>query len=378
MGSTGPSGLVSGRSPGSSEHLVTNTQSVDASVRIGVHWLTLYIDYREDVGEHEQVGTYDHNSIVARIAGFLGCEFGDFQTVGNVRPRWGGPMQRYVGPVGVQIFFDTVLDADEQFKSHAPDGYVRCKLQIDGSGCDWIESKALGRIGHYFRDNGCIVRCSRIDVAHDSELIPMDEVIESVESGRVRTSSKSYRIFETRSSNEDEPSGRTVYLGSNRQSERVLCCYDRRGPVRAEMRYQRKRADIAYWALFPRGGAPLQKDVATRLLVDFADFVEVTSDSNISRAPRAGWWDRFVGGVTRLRVLLPRPVRTVEKAREWVRRTVAPTLAMLRAVSGEKQFQGYLSEWIRQGEMRFRDWHERIINAHGAKVPVSQGCSTYQ
>jgi hypothetical protein len=101
------------------------------------------------------------------------------------------------------------------------------------------------------------------------------------------------------------------------------------------------------------------------LIVSAVDFRHV-DDSNVSRRSRVGWWEAWIGAVKRISFAIRKTVvETVERAYEWVRKQVAPTLAFL------DQFFGKDALWM----YRLCDANEHRISPERRALLDAQGCT---
>ncbi len=130
-----------------------------------------------------------------------------------------------------------------------------------------------------------------------------------------------------------------LYFGSI-MSEVSVCMYDKAKEqllgegqrwIRCELRAKSGRAHSLV-LVFILQGAPGVVGVLRRYL----DFRQPDSGDNVTRWTRVEWWTRFLGKLCKPENwAVPKPERTVERARKWLLRQVAPTFAMLWE-SGER------------------------------------------
>lgn len=107
--------------------------------------------------------------------------------------------------------------------------------------------------------------------------------------------------------------------------------------------------------------------------VDFLDRVEDTEYGHIvnpaSRCSRLEWWHKVVGDITKIKLSTVRKVTTIAKSFRWVRKQVAPTLAMLfdyiSYTSNEEQpdldVMAFFYELWFNGSERFNDNHKALL-----------------
>lgn len=117
-------------------------------------------------------------------------------------------------------------------------------LEIKGKGCEAIGHKRVERLDAYLTEEGVRWQVSRMDVAFDHGAFTPNDLYRCFLSGRTQTRIKSYDYL---SNNE----GNTFYCG-NKQSFQ-LCCYDKRGFTRAEIRAYKYDAKLLGKLLFSSG-----------------------------------------------------------------------------------------------------------------------------
>jgi hypothetical protein len=107
----------------------------------------------------------------------------------------------------------------------------------------------------------------------------------------------------------------------------------------------------------------------------YIDFKIKGDDSHRERWVSVGWWSAFLGFAERATLALLPALRTVEKAVQWLVRSVAPTLAVLWDVAGLKgdpfddesqgrNFRFMLDGLISNGLGRYRMAHKRMLSQY--------------
>lgn len=138
-------------------------------------------------------------------------------------------------------------------------------------------------------------------------------------------------------------------MGS-RSSERFGRCYDRRGPTRFEVEMKGERSKVVVADLMAKAVEEWPGVIMAHIR-DFVDF---------DRA----WWRELMAGVARARVKVRSAVEmTVERAKGWYMRQVAPTVAAL--VEHDGGDMGFVYEALRDGARRYGR-RQRQILAGGA------------
>lgn len=184
---------------------------------------------------------------------------------------------------------------------------------------------------------------SRLDVAWDVSTFTPDTVEAAFRAGDVvaridRTLNPDtgrMKGIERRSNHE----GDTVYLGS-RTSERFVRVYDRRGPTRIELELKERRAVELWRRMLALNDEAAWGMEALAELRHFLDFRKL--DHGLDGKPIAAryryllpWWSEFVQGAERRSTVLPRRAPKLEKMDAWLRRQVAPVLALVVDALGE-------------------------------------------
>lgn len=218
-------------------------------------------------------------------------------------------------------------------------------LHVPGAACDWLGARRLQRLAS-------MVKPTRVDFAWDGVPFAVADVRDWITGGQMRTRLRSAdehgRIF-------GSGGGSTVDLGSRHGTAQV-CVYDRRGPVRLELRLRRERAAAAFDLLM---SDPAEWSAGfVELLRGVVDFVDRSQSTRADRAPLLASWETFVGHARRVVVALAGVVApSLERARAWVRHQVARTLAMLED-AGED-----VAALTAYGRSQLRPRHR--VRAHG-------------
>lgn len=140
--------------------------------------------------------------------------------------------------------------------------------------------------------------------------------------------------------------------------------------TRTELRLKRDYADDAIdLLLMPDASAG---KVAIGILKDKIRFVKGGKDSNKRRRDNIQWWDRFIKDIKPLKLSLKAPDKTIEKSKQWVEHSVAPTIATLRLAMGDEEFEEFLRDLISDGESRLNANHRHMINQY-----LTDGISDY-
>ena len=235
---------------------------------------------------------------------------------------------------------------------------------------DHVDMKALAAyllaIGEGFG-----LRCSRIDVALDDheKQIPLS-LVEKARLDRNYFNVRSTSVVISDDVIADER-GQTIYFGS-RQSEAMLRVYDKTVESkhkeignRWEVEFHDKKADacLHHWL----AGMAHSEQTASKLLVDMVlgavDFRDRSKgDKNRKRCPILPWFDEMCKmlAAVPVRLRVARPVPSMQRKVDWIKKSVAPSIATLAKALGSK-FEWFLSEQIKDGGKRLTNQARKMI-----------------
>lgn len=150
--------------------------------------------------------------------------------------------------------------------------------------------------------------------------------------------------------------GTTFYMGS-RTSSRFVRAYDRRGPTRIELEVKEDRAVLLWRALL----AHVEQDWSLAALAElraFVDFRDRSSGVRPDFCPLLPFWAEFVGGASRGGVVLPRRAPKLDNMRSWLRRQVAPVLALV--LDADQSPEVLIRDLYDNGRSRYRARPDRL------------------
>lgn len=212
---------------------------------------------------------------------------------------------------------------------------------------------------------------SRLDVAWDTTLFDPETPAKAFEAGQVvariqravNPETGRLRGIERRSNHE----GDTVYLGS-RTSERFVRFYNRRGPTRVEMELKERRA-VELWrrmlALNDEAAWGMEALAELRHFLDFREVVLGPRSGKLvgpAERPLLSWWSEFVTGADRRSTVLPRKAPKLETMDRWLRRQVAPVLALVADAYGSD----VVKDLMTIGRAQYRTRPDRMALLAGA------------
>lgn len=191
---------------------------------------------------------------------------------------------------------------------------------------------------------------SRLDVAWDVEGIAPGLLREQWNQGNIvtRAHRDSWQWMESRE-------GTTFYMGS-RTSERFVRAYDKRGPCRIELEVKERRSVELWRRLVLLNDEDAWSLEALAELRAFVDFRDRSVSSHPAECPLLPWWAEFCQGAERRSAVLPRQAPTLEKMDAWLRRQVAPVLALVADAHGPAVLQDLMTA----GRSRYRSRPDRV------------------
>jgi DNA relaxase NicK len=277
-----------------------------------------------------------HATSCEDVRGWLGEEFGP-----AVLRRSG--LQWYerawsLGDAGV-----VVADTPRSGSSDPGEVYV----SIPQAALDALGWEGQVRVLALLRSLG--VRLSRCDVYWDDlrRLADPVDVVAAVEAENTLTRVKRWRVVR------DSEGGMTAYLGS-RTGECMVRVYRKWAEsgnaadgVRWEMEAKGDRAQLVA-DLVRVSSAPAETFFG--LLRAHVDFVDTSGGKRADRAPLLDWWSSLVGSAGRAKLAAKVTVDTLARKVAWLRRQVAPTLALVFGARGS----GVVNELISEGWPRAR------------------------
>lgn len=220
------------------------------------------------------------------------------------------------------------------------------------------------------------VNFTRLDLAIDDFRghFTINQIINKVRRGHVVSRFKEARRSDSYKIATGENTGMTVYFGdaSSRLQVRFYDKYKERvskgheimdGVIfwnRIECQLRKERAMNA--AVMIANESYNIGQMILGILANYIRFLVPSKDKNKGRWKTCDWWEEFLHGVEKLRLTQVAPDATIERAKSWVQRQVAPTLAMLyEAFDYDEEL---IWDFIREGLPRLTDKHKDMIKRY--------------
>jgi DNA relaxase NicK len=212
--------------------------------------------------------------------------------------------------------YKTVEGIEVMVEPSQPDTMPPVCVNVPGTACEFLGADRLQQVAS-------ILKPTRVDFAWDAVPFSVEQLGAWVDQGDMRSRFRSASMHETIMGK----GGETVTLGS-RESTAQIAVYDRRGPVRLEMRLRGERAELVFDVLM---SSPVEwASSFLGVLRGLVDFVDRSHTSRADRAPLLPLWESFIEGAERCVVALAGTVApSLERVRSWVEHQVAKRLYML-------------------------------------------------
>lgn len=202
---------------------------------------------------------------------------------------------------------------------HDPETMPAVCVELPGAACEFLGAAKVQTIGS-------LLELTRVDFAWDSAPFAVSDVRGWVEGRQMRSRLSRATAHEQLGPKRPGKDGDTVTLGSRASAQ--LCVYDRRGPVRAELRLYGPRAALAGSVL----ALPVSEwsGAFLGLLRGVVDFVDRSEAVRAEDCSLLGLWQAFIGAAARVVVQLGGSgAPSLERAVDWARHQLARTLFML-------------------------------------------------
>ena len=80
---------------------------------------------------------------------------------------------------------------------------------------------------------------------------------------------------------------------------------------------------------------------------------------HLDRMERLDFWNRIVSLLGSVKLRNPKRIKTVEKAKAWIEKSVAPSFEMLRKAIGDEEFYIWLEDKIKNANLS--KYQRRVI-----------------
>lgn len=216
---------------------------------------------------------------------------------------------------------------------------------------------------------------TRLDCALDdrASLVPLSIINHAIDAGQCVTRADRMQRITSGSIHKGTPSGETIYLGSP-HSQTLLRICDKRLErqakehedwqeygIRWELELKKERAQVCGLVLSHLEEADWLEYIVgvLRSHADFRDTNREEEDEHRCRALLLDWWLLLTEGFKKARLVVEKETQTLAKAKLWMSRSVAPTLALCVEQPGG---QAWLAQVLIVGKSRWKDKHRRLLD----------------
>ena len=304
-----------------SDLITGNSKPLECSI----DWLEFTITAKMDIESSLEIFGYKTEDFVFSERGGLGYRKSARHIMQNIIVYWKGNddmgIHYRISGQAVSYFIDRYIESNS-----TPTPFNTKALAVEEFNNDkFIEMlKKISSLGQFTRIDLAIDDCS-------TSYYTTDDVVELVRDGQCVSKFRSWQNLNTRSISTNENQGHTIYFGS-RKSDVFVRFYDKRLEQDKEYSWYR-------WELELKGikaGAVvdmlINKDsigaVTIGILSNYIRFIQLdrTRRENCSTEPR---WERFIAGVSKLKITLNKRMVTVDSKLDWINRQCMPTIAGL-------------------------------------------------
>lgn len=288
-----------------------------------------------------------------------------FDTVfdyGSDRPhRSGIAYQHFVtSPLG-HAFFYNVIDGTDS---------VQYRLTFPGKALSAMSHELLWELLQACKHFN--MRPTRLDVAIDdyTRRLEFPVIREALTLGNVKHFSR-YKAIDSGLTGLVAKAASTIYLGS-RSSDKSSRIYDKfpesKGAIDA-IRFETEFKDELAKETFGFLVGVASLDEGLRLIAQFAvgsvDFVDRTSDSNISRCSRLSWWQEFLDAVGgSLKLSLPTVQATISKTIRFIEHSASKAFAKIALTKGYEWLEMHLESCLKDGLRRLNSADYALIETY--------------
>lgn len=256
-------------------------------------------------------------------------------------------------------------------------------IRLNASSLGMIEMTPLGILNRVYDWGG---KLTRMDIAFDDMvgLLNVDIMYDKIRDGEIVTRWRKVTRLNGINVGNSLKTGDTLSVGS-RASQAYLRIYDKKLEretkgfdvtgidhwVRVELELKAEKADhfgkiLAETARGSEAGSASQ--LCSNLLMGMIDFKDTDPlDSNKSRWQTARFWAEFVCATAKIKLSIPKVQKTLDDSKEWVQKTVSPTLAMIVLSRDDASgLSGYdfIMSCITAGQHRMTKTQERRLDLY--------------
>lgn len=245
-------------------------------------------------------------------------------------------------------------------------------VEMSGQGCRNFETFGTGdfmEVFSYIFSNPDNLHITRLDVAYDDfdGFLNFDELLDDVRNYNWVSRFRELPV-EQNFSKDETKRGVTIYCGS-KKSEVMFRIYDKKA--------EQKRLDLNHWTRFEM---QLRRDrsltfiemllagndlntLFVSVVNNYIRFIEPTdTDSNLWRAPMAGYWAKFITTLSKTSLYRPGTDYNISNLENFVVKQCSSAIVSFIALFGFGEFRELV-----EGKSRYKlnDRHRQVLLSHG-------------
>lgn len=214
-------------------------------------------------------------------------------------------------------------------------------------------------------------KCTRLDVRIDDyeKTVTIEEIAQAAKSGNFACF-RSFRIIESGIMGNSRTGG-TVEFGRRGKNGtgKFFRSYDKGVEsggkfecIRHELELSGERSANCF-AILAQAPSELWPELIGGWIRDAISFVDRSVSDRLGRCPLLGWWEQLIGKFNALSLSVERPKTTIEKAKKWLQKQVAPTIAFVCNAIGSsgQDWDEWFTLLMDAGEKRMNDFHRSIL-----------------
>ena len=242
---------------------------------------------------------------------------------------------------------------------------IRYRLSVSGRACSSVPLELLLRFFEIVHSNNPEVECKRLDICLDdySKRLTFENLCAALDAENYSGFRNGLAI-----KNFDKSGGWTVELGS-RQSDHFVRAYNKSAQskgridaVRWESEFKGDKANYIYHQLASQ--KTVVDSMACLELYVFGDFNFIhKDDKNLERCDKLDWWAEFLDwvGFGRAKVLIEKPVTSIESRIIWIKKQVEKSLALLSRAFGLDDFDSFIDDCVASGSRRLKRFDDILL-----------------
>lgn len=295
------------------------------TLECSIDWLEFTITSKMEIEQSFEILGYKTEDFMYSERGGLGYRRSARHVMQNIIVYWKGNegmgIHYRVSGQAVSFFIDNYIEKNSENTPFNAKAFPVEEFRND----KFIELlKKISEIGQF----------TRIDLAIDdytTDYYSTDDVVELLRDGQCVSKFRSWQNLNTRSISTNENQGHTIYFGS-RKSDVFVRFYDKRleqdkdyAWYRWELELKGIKAGAVVDMLINRDNIGA---VTMGILSNYIRFIQLdrTRRENCTTEPR---WERFIAGVSKLKITLNKRIITVDSKLDWINRQCMPTIAGL-------------------------------------------------